>query len=306
MVELHPLFRSGLGLFREAKSAAARSLWWDPAGALYWCDPAIGAVHRGALGGATNGSDDGAIALPPPLAAFAPASDGFVIAGRNAVALVSRTGGFLRALARVPLENDGFRFGAGACDPYGRLVVATVDLGGGGDGTIYWIDQTGAYRPIYTRAGAITGMQWSDDGSRMWFTDTRLATIFSCDYSPSGDMTNVQPMVRGRRCSGLARDAIGGFWAGTYDDGRIARWDEAGNQTLELEIPAARVTSVVFGGAELSTLFIATGREGLTDQQLAARPLTGSLFGIETATKGYPTRPFGRPQSGHGSAPDLV
>jgi sugar lactone lactonase YvrE len=295
MVDLHPLFRSGLGHFRDAKATAAVSLWWDPAGALYWCDSASGAVRRSELGGATNGSDDGAIPLPPPLAAFAPAPEGFVIAGRNAVALVSLAGTFVRALARVPFASDSLRFGAGACDPYGRLVAATSDLDGRGDGTIYVIDPSGECRPIYTRAGMVTGLQWSDDGSRMWFTDTRLATIFSCDYSATGEMTNVHPMVRGFRCSGLARDAIGGFWAGIYDDGRIARWDESGTQTLELQIPAARVTSVAFGGAELSTLFIATGREGLTDQQLTTYPLSGSIFGIETATKGYPTRPFGRP-----------
>jgi sugar lactone lactonase YvrE len=294
MASLHPLFRSGLGLFRDAKAASAGSLWWDPIGALYWCDQASGAVRRSELGGATNGSDDGAITLPPPLAVFAPAPDGFVIAGRNAVALVSPAGSFLRALARVPFASDTVRFGSGACDPYGRLVAATSDAYGSGDGTIYSIDPSGDCFPIYTRAGVVTGMQWSDDGSRMWFTDTRLATIFSCDYSAEGEMTNVLPMVRGTQCVGLARDAIGGFWAGSSDSGRIARWDDRGVQTLELEVPVARVTSVAFGGPELSTLFIASGREGVAEHQLATYPLSGSLFGIETATKGYPTREFGR------------
>jgi sugar lactone lactonase YvrE len=294
MASLHPLFRSGLGLFRDAKAASAGSLWWDPSGALYWCDQASGAVRRSELGGPTNGADDGAITLPPPLAVFAPAPDGFVIAGRNAVALVGPTGSFLRALARVPFASDTVRFGTGACDPYGRLVAATADLSGSGDGTIYSIDPSGECVPVYTRAGVVTGMQWSDDGTRMWFTDTRLSTIFSCDYSAEGEMTNVLPMVRGVRCAGLARDVIGGFWAGSYESGWIGRWDERGTQTLELEIPAAKVTSIAFGGTELSTLFIATGREGLSDHQLATHPFSGSLFGIETTTRGYPTRHFAR------------
>lgn len=294
MASLHALFRSGLGLFRDAKSVSAGSLWWDPSGALYWCDQASGAVRRSELGGATNGTDDGAITLPPPLAVFAPAPDGFVIAGRNAVALVSPTGSFLRALARVPFASDTVRFGFGACDPYGRLVAATVDLSGSGDGTIYSIDPSGECVPVYRRAGMVTGMQWSDDGTRMWFADTRLATIFSCDYSAEGEMTNVAPMVRGVRCAGLARDAIGGFWAGSYESGWLGRWDDRGVQTLELEIPAARVTSIAFGGDELSTLFIATGREGLSEHQLATHPFSGSLFGIETTTRGYPTRHFAR------------
>jgi sugar lactone lactonase YvrE len=294
MVDLHPLFRSGIGLFRDAKAASAGSLWWDPSGALYWCDQTSGAVRRSELGGATNGSDDGAITLPPPLAVFAPAPDGFVVAGRNAVALVSPTGSFLRALARVPFSSDTIRFVSGACDPYGRLIAATADVYGSGEGTIYSIDPSGECRPVYKRAGVVTGMQWSDDGARMWFTDTRLSTIFSCDYSPEGEMANVLPMVRGVRCTGLARDAIGGFWAGGYEGGWIGRWDDRGAQTLELAIPTAKVTSLAFGGTELSTLFIATGREGLSEQQLAAYPFSGSLFGIETTTRGYPTRHFAR------------
>jgi len=294
MVGMHPLFRSGLGLFREARTAVGGSLWWDPSGVLYWCDQSTGAVHRSALGGATNGSDDGAIALPPPLAVFAPSQDGFVIAGKNAVALVGPGGTGLRAFARVPHETDSVRFGAGACDPFGRLIAATFDSEGSAGGTMYSIEPNGESRAVYTRAGAVTGMQWSDDGTTMWFTDTRLATIFTCAYSPAGDMTNVQPLVRGSRCSGLARDAMGGLWAGTYDGGKIARWDASGNHTVDLELPAGRVTAVAFGGAELSTLFIATSRDGLTPQQLASNPLSGSLFGIETATTGYPTRSFGR------------
>ena len=294
MVGMHPLFRSGLGLFREAKTAVGGSLWWDQSGFLYWCDQSTGAVHRSALGGATNGGDDGAIALPPPLAVFAPSQDGFVIAGKNAVALVGPGGTGLRAFARVPHETESVRFGWGACDPYGRLVAATFDAEGSSGGTIYSIEPNGESRPIYNRAGAVSGMQWSDDGGTMWFADVRLATIFSCGYSPAGDMTNVQPLVRGIRCSGLARDTMGGLWSGIYDGGKIARWDASGNQSLELEIPASRITSVAFGGAELSTLFIATSREGVTAQQLATHPLSGSIFGIETATTGYPTSPFGR------------
>jgi sugar lactone lactonase YvrE len=65
--------------------------------------------------------------------------------------------------------------------------------------------------------------------------------------------------------------------------------------TLEFETPAKWVTSVSFGGAELSTLFIATSRAGLSAYDLIPYPLSGAIFGIETATYGFPTRPFGAP-----------
>ena len=292
---LHPLLRSALGLFREPTAPAAESVWWDASGGLYWCNSEAGTIHFSPLGAAVGGTDDRVIKLPPLLAAFAPAPDGFVIAGKNAVAVVSPVGAFLRTLARVPHKTDQIRFNEAKCDPFGRFVVGTAGVEGFANGTVYSIDPSGEWRVLYEHAGLVTGMQWSDDGSRMWFMDTKLSTIFTCEYSGYGEMNNVQPFVRGVRGEGLARDAGDGFWTSWEGGGKIARWDAFGQQTLELAIPAKRVTSLTFGGAELATLFIATSRAGLSPHEASSQPLTGGIFGIETATHGFPTRTFGLP-----------
>jgi sugar lactone lactonase YvrE len=291
----HPMVRSALGLFREASTTAAESLWWDPSGGLYWCNSEAGTIHFSALGAAISGADDKVVKLPPLLAAFAPAPSGFIIAGKNAVALVSPLGVFQRTLARINHEDDQIRFNESKCDPYGRFILGTAGIDGFSNGTIYSVDPDGKSKAIYSQAGLVTGMQWSDDGSRMWFTDSRQSTIYTCEYTPYGEMKNVQPFVRGVRGEGLARDADGGFWTSSEGGGTVARWDASGRQSLEIEIPAKRVTSVTFGGAELSTLFIATSRAGLGVMDVNQQPLTGSIFGIETATHGFPTRPFGLP-----------
>jgi sugar lactone lactonase YvrE len=270
-------------------------MWWDSSGGLCWCSPELGTIHFGALGSAVSGADDRVIKLPPLLAAFAPAPDGFVIAGKNAVAVVGPTGGFLRTLARIPHRDEQVRFNEAKCDPYGRFILGTAGSDGFSNGTIYSVDPGGEWKVLFEQAGLVTGMQWSDDGARMWFTDTRQSTIFTCEYSAYGEMRNVQPFVLGVRGEGLARDADGGFWTGSDGGGKIARWDASGRQTLEFEIPAKRVTSVAFGGAELSTLFIATSRTGSSGFDVSALPLTGSIFGIETATHGFPTRRLGSP-----------
>lgn len=290
---VHPLLRSAIGLFREASAPVAESIWWGPQGGLYWCDTLTGVITLSALGAPVNGIDDRTLRVPPILAAFAPAPDGFVVAGRDAVALINPLGGFIRTLARVSHKTDQIRFNEGKCDPYGRLVLATTGFDGFSNGSIYSVDPQGECRSIYEGAGLVSGMQWSDDGNRMWFTDTRLSTIFTCDYSPRGDMSNVRPFAIGVRGEGLARDVDGGFWT-SGGGGRIVRWDSMGQQSLEFEVPARRVTSLAFGGAELATLFIATSRVGLTQSELGSLPLSGAIFGMETGTRGYPTRPFGR------------
>jgi sugar lactone lactonase YvrE len=290
---LHPLLRSALGLFRAASSTAAESLWWDPSGGLYWCVSETGALHFSSLGAPVDGAADTVLKLPPLLAAFAPAPEGFVVAGKNAVALVGLNGSFQRTLARIHHEDEHTRFNESKCDPYGRFILGTAGAGGFSNGTIYSVDPSGESKAIYASAGLITGMQWSDDGTRMWFMDSLQSTIFSCDYSPYGEMTRVQPFIRGVRGEGLARDIDDGFWTSS-GGGAVARWDANGRQTLELEIPVKRITSLTFGGPELATLFIATSRAGVTAADLERQPLAGSIFGIETATRGFPTRRFGR------------
>jgi sugar lactone lactonase YvrE len=61
-----------------------------------------------------------------------------------------------------------------------------------------------------------------------------------------------------------------------------------------VSVPAPRVTSCAFGGPELRTLFVTTARTGLDDRQLAAWPLSGSLFGVETGVPGMPAHRFGK------------
>jgi sugar lactone lactonase YvrE len=290
----HPLLRSGLGLFREAIAPVAESIWWGPDDSLYWCNSLEGTIHISPLGSPVTGVSDRILRVPPILAAFAPAPDGYVIAGANAVAVVNPLGGFVRTLSRIPHATEQIRFNEGKCDPYGRLILGTTGIEGFSTGSIYSVEPSGQWRSVFDGAGLVTGVQWSDDASRMWFTDTRLSTIFACDYTPGGDIRNVLPFVRGVRGEGLARDVHGGFWT-SGGGGRIVRWDSSGQQTLELAVPARRVTSLAFGGPELSTLFIATSRVGMAATELSAYPLSGAIFGIETATRGYPTRPFGRP-----------
>lgn len=58
-------------------------------------------------------------------------------------------------------------------------------------------------------------------------------------------------------------------------------------------IPVAKVTSVMWGGHDLSTLFVTTSREGLSQAELNTQPEAGSLYAIEgTGSKGLPENQF--------------
>ena len=57
-------------------------------------------------------------------------------------------------------------------------------------------------------------------------------------------------------------------------------------------MPVSCITSCVFGGKNLDTLFITTASFKLNDQQKLAEPFAGSLFKVRLNIKGNKTKKF--------------
>jgi sugar lactone lactonase YvrE len=53
-----------------------------------------------------------------------------------------------------------------------------------------------------------------------------------------------------------------------------------------------RATDCTFGGPDLRTLFVTSARETMTPPQLAAAPLSGSLFAYEAPVAGLQASAF--------------
>jgi sugar lactone lactonase YvrE len=51
-------------------------------------------------------------------------------------------------------------------------------------------------------------------------------------------------------------------------------------------------TSVMFGGPDLSTLFVTSMQFGLTPDQLSAQPQAGALLQLDVGVKGLPENMF--------------
>lgn len=75
---------------------------------------------------------------------------------------------------------------------------------------------------------------------------------------------------------------------------QVIKVDSRSGKLLEQHrIPASKVTSVMWGGHDLSTLYVTTSRRGLTPAEIAQQPDAGSLFAIEeTGCKGLPENQF--------------
>jgi len=136
------------------------------------------------------------------------------------------------------------------------------------------------------------GIEWSDDGTVMYVTDTSASTIYRAPYGPDGELGELEPFVVGDAHDGLVRDDEGCFWSAIYGGGRVERYDEDGSHLETVELPAPNVTSVAFGGPDMSTLFVATARENLTEEQLDSHPHSGAVFAVPTRVHGFPANTF--------------
>jgi sugar lactone lactonase YvrE len=90
----------------------------------------------------------------------------------------------------------------------------------------------------------------------------------------------------------MAVDAEGFLWVAQWSGGRLVRYDPDGAISLTIPMPVKRPTSLAFGGPDLATLFITSGTMRMSEAELAAEPLAGHLFALETEVRGLPEPRF--------------
>lgn len=285
-----------VALWRDARAILVESLWWDAERrAMRWTDISTGTLHTSPLEGRPDGGDDESALLPPPLASFQPAaSGGFVAALGDRVVLLDADGRLGETLAVVPHRHPELRLNEGKCDPFGAFVVGSMDLRDESpDGALYRVHPDGRLETLLGGIAVANGFEWSDDGRTFYFTDTPVKTVYSCSYEPDGSLGEPRPLLTGLPSDGLARDRDGGFWSGLFGEGAVVRRLADGRVTDRIELPAPNITSVAFGGDDLSTLFVGSAREQLEEHDLEAHPRSGGVFTVETAVRGYPVHRFG-------------
>ena len=289
-------------VFRDARAILGESLVLDDsvlddsqwAPAMLWCDISAGLLHRSPLTGDPGGADDTVLALPAPLASFHRAvvlgEPGYIASLGDRVVLTDGDGVIVRELATIDHAHPGMRLNEGKVDPAGRWVTGSMDLTRGEpDGAFYAITPNGQSRVIAAGLGTSNGLEWSLDGSRVYFTDTSVGTIYTGDYTADGEITGVEVFHHGEMHDGLTIDADGWLWSAIYGGGVVVRYDPQGVERERHEFAAPNVTSVAFAG---STLFVTSARENLTEEQLDAAPLSGAVFTLETSTVGRAARVF--------------
>jgi len=281
-------------VFRHSRSILGESLVWDSSStAVLWCDIPAGLLRVSPWLATASGASDWRIELAPPVASFGLATDGYVVSHGDRVVLCDSAWRIVAELASITHAHDGMRLNEGKVDPAGRWVTGSMNLvGDTPDGAFYSVTSEGATLLI-GGVGTANGLEWSLDGTRVYFTDSSVGTIYTGAYSASGEVTDVEVFHRGAHHDGLVIDRDGCLWSAIYGGSCVIRLSPEGVELERIGLPAPNVTSVTFAGPELTTLLVASARENLTERQLTDYPLSGSVFALQLETGGRQPYVFG-------------
>jgi sugar lactone lactonase YvrE len=284
---------------------------WDPGprllrwvdinpGHVHGFDPATGAHTRFAAAGADGPAVPRADAVPV-------GAIGLTTTGGLVFAMVD---GFALGPGQPPASGDyplspveGFgvdrsviRFNDGKPSPWGDFWAGTMPWRRGGPAcALYKLIPGGQVTELLGGVGLSNGLDWSDDRTRFFYADSFSGgvDVFTCDPATGelGERSRFITIDDGIP-DGLTLDADGCLWLAVFGRGEARRYTPAGDLDTVIRLPVDQPTSMTFGGDDLSTLYITTARENLTQAEIAPQPHAGDIFACTPGTTGRPANRY--------------
>ncbi|KAL5279630.1 RGN.2 family protein [Megaselia abdita] len=193
-------------------------------------------------------------------------------------------------------------FNDGKCDPRGRLFTGTTryigDILEFRRGSLYkWTDD--GMRKLAGNIGVSNGLAWNKRSHKIYYIDSADKNVVEYHY----DLRRGIPMFNTKRevfkieevdnngqtviTDGMTIDDRGDIYVALYRGSSLVKVDPRRKTILEkLSFPSKLVTSAAFGGPNLDTLFVTSGRE-VDDIEEA-----GFLYKVKGLGKGLPMNKF--------------
>ncbi|XP_012255921.2 regucalcin-like [Athalia rosae] len=194
------------------------------------------------------------------------------------------------------------RFNDGKADPRGRLWAGTKAKYHPGEpevrsGALYSLSKDGKTVKVHaTDIGISNGLAWSSDFKTFYYIDSFNRAVDAFDYDiDSGETTNrrtvfdlIKNNVEGFP-DGMTIDVEDKLWVATFGGSAIHRVDPVTGSLLQsVSLPAAKITSVAWGGPKLDELYVTSASRFDTEENRHA----GRLFKVTgLGTSGGPGVP---------------
>lgn len=279
----------------DGPATLGESPLWDPrTGRLHWVDIPTGLLHT------FDGDRTSTRALQAPLSAVGLARQGLVVAVGTELRRLTRSG-VGPVLWSIPADRAEVKSNDARMDSRGRWWIGSVTADPDrADGRLYRVEEDTGHGVRVTVADhglrLSNGIAFAPDEATMYVADSLAGVVYAYDFDVvAGTVRNRRTFVRPEAGSpdGLAVDARGGVWVALWDGWQVRRYLPTGDLDRELRLPVAQVTSCVFGGPDLDTLYLTTARENLGPSELERQPLAGRVFALVAGETGLAPHYFG-------------
>jgi sugar lactone lactonase YvrE len=280
------------------------ALWCPVEQALWWVDvPHPGKIHR--LDPATGAHREWV--TNEMVMSMSKRRDGtLLVASHHGLNIFEPAMGVLKRIAAPEAHMPANRSNDGGTDAAGRFWYGSMPNNisdensyfdpGAFTGILYKVEADFRVTPVSGGIGVHNATCWSPDSRTMYFADTAKMAIYAFDYDLAlGAISNrrVFSDIEGHGYpDGATVDAEGYLWSARWEGGSVIRFAPDGSIDRVVKVPARRVTSVAFGGPDLSTLYITTSRLHFTADELKLQPQAGGIFALRPGVRGQPTPQF--------------
>ena len=263
-------------------------IWNVEEGALYWVDIEGKAYHR--FVPSSGEQERVEVGLLLGVMRFR-RGGGMVMATNQGIQFWDPVARRLEPVADPEAGKPNARFNDGAVDPQGRFWAGTMAPGSPYSSSLYRLGLDHQLKRIDTGIGTSNGIAWSLDGKTLYFTDSPAKVIYAYDFDPlSGDVANRRPFIHTPEepgsPDGLIVDSQGCLWSARWGGWKINRYDPAGKPERVISMPVEFPTSCVFGGADLTDLYITSAWTNLGEQGKDSQPMAGDIFLLHTDIRG--------------------
>jgi sugar lactone lactonase YvrE len=269
-------------------------LWDERDGRLYWFDIKNRKFKWFEHARGAHGQFD----LPMRASAAAPkAGGGFLMLTEAGLCDFDPATGALD-VRHASACDAGFRSNEGMIDVAGRFWWSVMDDNEGArPGYVERYDRDGRSERMIGTIGIPNTLACSPDGRTFYYADSLEQTLWACDLDPATGALGPRREFAHTRGGpgapdGSAVDADGYLWNAQWGAARIVRYAPDGRIDRVVPTPVSQPSSCAFGGPDLTTLYVTSARDRLSEAALASQPLAGGLFAFEPGVAGLRLPPF--------------